>query len=57
MPIGADKIRFYKELDREIKLPVTKGKTIIPVGDRRYIQFDLQYKEVVDLFSKIKVLN
>jgi hypothetical protein len=50
-----DNIELFKEIGESIPVVDSQNKTIIPVGDRRYIQFNLSQEEVIDLFSKAEI--
>ncbi len=56
LPIKGKKVSLFKRLGEEIRVSETNGKTIVPVGNRRYLQFDLSSQEVIDLFSRAKIL-
>ncbi len=53
LPIGSDVIKLYKELGEEISLEKSNDKVKLPVGSRKYIQFELNYDETKDIFSKM----
>lgn len=55
LPIGSDKLKLYKELGKEIAIDVSPNKTMLPVDCRKYIQFDLTYDEVTNLFSMVRL--
>ena len=58
LPIGSSKMHLFKNIGKEISLEYTTDETIVPVGDRRYIQFELDDdEEVIDLFSKIEFMQ
>ena len=57
LPINESKVKLYKELGKEVKIKATSNGIILPVGNRRFLQFDLTEAEVVDLFSKVKLLE
>ncbi len=52
LPVSAEKINLFEELGKEIHFQANKESITFPVGNRRYIQFNLTQKEVIDLFSK-----
>ncbi|MEN8230683.1 MAG: hypothetical protein ABFS38_21180 [Bacteroidota bacterium] len=52
LPVQSDKLSLFEELGQEIPLPLNQESTVIPAGKRRYIQFDLNYNEVIDLFAR-----
>ncbi len=56
LPIGSDVIKLYKELGEEISLEKSNDKVKLPVGSRRYIQFNMEYEKVLKLFKKAKLL-
>ena len=56
LSVSSDKIALFEEPGREIPLPDTNQESIIvPAGKRRYIQVDLSYEEVVELFAQASV--
>ena len=57
LPVNADKISLFKELGKEIPVHGNESDIIIPVGNRRYIQFNLSREKVIDLFSRAKLLK
>ena len=52
LPVNLDKVKLYKEIGEEIKLQENTENVTVPVGDRKYLKFDLPRTEVLDLFSK-----
>ena len=56
LPVNPEEIKLFEELGKEIPLQANNESTAIPVGNRRYIQFDLSHEEVVNLFSQAKIL-
>ena len=55
LPAGPDKIRLFEELGKEIPLEDTQDGTVVPVGDRRYLAFDLSREEVVRVLREAVV--
>ncbi len=56
-PINSNKIKLYKELGKEISVAESGEKVVLPVGDRRYIKFNLPKEEVVKLFSEVRIIK
>ena len=57
LSVNSDKMSLFEELGKEIPFNKNNGNITIPVGDRRYIQFDLSHKEVIDFFSKASLVK
>ncbi|MEN8228842.1 MAG: hypothetical protein ABFS38_11870 [Bacteroidota bacterium] len=57
LPVNADRITLFEELGKEIPLHANKENILVPVGNRRYIQFDLSYEEVIDLFARANLVK
>jgi len=55
LPVSSDNIKLFEELGKEIPLRGNKKSTTVPVGSRRYIQFNLSQEEVINLFANAKV--
>ena len=55
LPVSSDKISLFEELGKEMPLQENTENITVPVGNRRYIQFNLSNKEVIDLFSKANI--
>ncbi|RIH64477.1 hypothetical protein D1164_14045 [Mariniphaga sediminis] len=55
LPVSSESVRLFEELGEEISLPKNEERISIPLGDRRYVQFDISKGEVIDLFSKAKI--
>ncbi len=55
LPVSSGNVRLFEELGKEIPLKGNVESITIPVGDRRYVQFDLSQEKVVDLFSRAKI--
>jgi hypothetical protein len=55
LPVNSDKISLFEEPGKQIKITVDEESVTIPVGNRRYIEFDLSKKEVLNLFSRARV--
>lgn len=55
LDIDEKELTLYKELGVEIAVQQSEERIVIPVGDRRYIEFSLTQEEVIALFSEIKI--
>lgn len=55
LSVSSDKMVLFEKLGKEIPLEKTGAHTILPIGKRRYIQFNLSKKAVIDLFSRAKM--
>ncbi len=55
LPVNSKKINLFEKPGKEISFQTGDKKTAIPLGPRRYIQFDLSYNEVINLFAKAKI--
>ena len=55
LPVNSDKISLFTEPGKQVKITADENIVTLPVGDRRYIEFDLSKKEVLNLFSKARV--
>ena len=53
LPVSLDKVKLYKDLGDELAIEATSNGILLPVGDRRYLEFDLTNAEVINLFSKL----
>ena len=56
LPVNAKDITLYKELGKEIQVNGKEGKVVLPVNDRRYIEFNLPTEEVLNLFKNAKYI-
>ena len=52
LAVNTKDMTLYKELGVEISVQQNENKVTLPVGNRRYIEFNLSKKEVLDLFAK-----
>ncbi len=57
LPVSSDKINLFEEPGKEIPLQTNEKSIIVPVGNRRYIQFNLSHDEVIELFSQAKLVK
>ncbi len=58
LSISHNKVRLFEELNTKIKLRNNNNNNIeIPVGERRYAQFDLPKEDVINLFVKATLIN
>lgn len=57
LPVNSDKVTLFEEPGKKIPLQGKGESTTIPVGNRRYIQFDLTHDEVISIFSKIELVE
>jgi len=55
LDIESDKMQLFEKLDKEILVKDNQGSSIIPVGNRRYLAFDLSIEEVIDLIKTAEV--
>ncbi len=56
LEVNSEKIHLFNELTTEIQVKKEKEATIIPVGDRRYLQFDMAEEHAVAIFRKASML-
>lgn len=54
LAVHAKKMTLFEDLGKEISLG-NEENIVIPVGNRRYILFNLTKEEVIDLFSRAKI--
>jgi len=52
LPVNADNIRLFDSPGKEIAVERDHKTTRLPVGKRRYLQFDLSSEEVLSLFAE-----
>ena len=57
LPVNSDKITLFEEPGKKIPLQGKGESTTIPVGNRRYIQFNFTHEEVIDLFSRASLVK
>ncbi len=57
LPVDAEKINLFENLGKEIEVKANNENITIPVGNRRYIQFDLSHDEVLNLFAHANSIN
>ena len=55
LPIKPGKLQLFEDLGTEIPVEATQDGTVIPVGDVRYLAFDLSREEVVQLLREAVV--
>ncbi len=55
LDVESSKLQLFEELGEELPLDGNENKTTVPVGNRRYLAFDLSFDEVVELFEKAKI--
>ncbi len=48
-------MKLYEKLGEEITIDGNQNECSVPLGNRRYLTFDLSTDEVTDLFEKAKV--
>ena len=52
LPVNADNIRLFDSPGKEVAVERDHKTTRLPVGKRRYLQFDLSSEEVLSLFAE-----
>ncbi len=57
LPVTSSKVQLFEEPGLEIPLQAGAESITVPVGKRRYIQFDLSKEEVIDLFSRVRLVQ
>ncbi len=58
IPLSAHIIKLFDKPGEEIKIgKQNKNRVKIPVGERRYIRFNLSKHDVIQLFAKVKVVQ
>jgi len=57
LSVSSDKMILFEKLGKEIPLEGNGEHTMLPIGERRYIQFNLSKKAVIELFSRAKIEN
>ncbi len=55
LPVNPEKIRLFTEPGKEMPVTVNNEHVILPVGNRRYLQFNLSQEEVIDLFAQANI--
>ena len=55
LPTSADNLKLYEKLGNEIPVDENQNECSVPLGNRRYIAFNLSDDEVIDLFKSAKV--
>ena len=57
LDIPAKQISLYKKLGSKIPVSENDNKVVLPVGDRRYIEFNLSKEQVLNLFAKANLIK
>ena len=52
LPIDSKNIKLFTELGKEIPVQNSDDGIILPVGNRKYAQFDLSREQVIKIFSQ-----
>ncbi|MEA3460869.1 MAG: hypothetical protein U9R49_03245, partial [Bacteroidota bacterium] len=52
LPVNTEKISLFEEPGKELPVKANNKHVSLPVGNRRYLQFNLSQEEVVDLFAQ-----
>lgn len=55
LPVDSDQIHLFQQPGTEIPFEANLENTILPAGNRCFIELDLTEEEVVDIFKKAKV--
>ncbi len=57
LDIPAKQISLYKKLGSKISVSGNDNKVVLPVGDKRYIEFNLTKNQVLNLFAKASLIK
>ncbi|MFA7065912.1 MAG: hypothetical protein WC199_03930 [Dysgonamonadaceae bacterium] len=52
LPVDSKNLILFEELGKEIPIQENSNGVNLPVGNRRYVQFDLPREEVIEIFSR-----
>ncbi|MCF6197434.1 MAG: hypothetical protein L3J50_12120 [Emcibacter sp.] len=55
LQVGAGKIQLFEKLGGKMPIDENQEGTIVPLGNRKYLSFDLSRKEVIELFKNAKL--
>ena len=56
IPVSSGIVELFEELGKEIPFQGNEESITVPIGSRRYIQFNLGKEEVVELFKHAEIL-
>ena len=56
LPESIEKIYLFEELGEELPVEKSQDGVIISAGSRKYLEFDLNKEQVINIFRETKIL-